>query len=94
MPEVIQAAALAVALSPLVTTPDWESITTLRAESRSRNAEGFMLKRLDSPYGVGRVKGDWWKWKVDPYTVDAVMISKAGQKGPFVGILADRVRGW
>jgi DNA ligase-1 len=33
-----------------------------------------MIKRLDSAYGVGRVKGDWWKWKIDPYSVDAVMI--------------------
>ncbi|MCC6453754.1 MAG: ATP-dependent DNA ligase [Caldilineaceae bacterium] len=61
-------------LSPLVEAPDWQGATSLRAESRSRGAEGFMIKRLDGTYGVGRVKGDWWKWKIDPYTVDAVMI--------------------
>jgi DNA ligase-1 len=61
-------------LSPLVETDNWESVTSLRQESRERGAEGFMIKRLDSAYGVGRVKGDWWKWKIDPFSVDAVMI--------------------
>jgi DNA ligase-1 len=61
-------------LSPLVESDNWESDTTLREESRERGAEGFMIKRLNSAYGVGRVKGDWWKWKIDPFSVDAVMI--------------------
>jgi len=61
-------------LSPVVNAPDWQSIASLREESRERGAEGFMLKRQASAYGVGRVKGDWWKWKIDPYTVDAVLI--------------------
>jgi DNA ligase-1 len=65
---------IACRLSPLVNTPDWEDTTKLREASRSRGAEGFMIKRLESSYGVGRVKGDWWKWKIDPYSVDAVMI--------------------
>ena len=47
---------------------------TARAEPRARDVEGLMLKRLDSPYGVGRQRGDWWKWKIEPYTVDAVLI--------------------
>lgn len=64
----------AFALSPVVTAPNWPAVTTLREESRARGAEGFMLKRRDAPYGVGRKKGDWWKWKIDPFTVDAVMI--------------------
>jgi DNA ligase-1 len=67
-------ATIACRLSPLVDSPDWESLTHLRQESRSRNAEGFMIKRREATYGVGRVKGDWWKWKIDPYSVDAVMI--------------------
>jgi len=49
-------------LSPVVNAPDWQSIASLREESRERGAEGFMLKRQASAYGVGRVKGDWWKW--------------------------------
>jgi DNA ligase-1 len=61
-------------LSPVVDANDWESVTSLRQVSRERGAEGFMIKRMDSPYGVGRVKGDWWKWKIDPFSVDAVMI--------------------
>ena len=49
---------------------------TLRAESRSRGVEGFMLKRRDARYGVGRTKesGTWWKWKIDPMTIDAVLV--------------------
>ena len=43
------------------------------------HAEGFMLKRIDSAYGVGRRRGDWWKWKVLPHTIDAVLI--AAQRG-------------
>ncbi len=46
----------------------------MRDESRQRLVEGLMLKRLGSAYGVGRTRGDWWKWKIDPYTVDAVLI--------------------
>lgn len=64
----------AFALSPIVDAPAWDTAAALREQSRERGAEGFMLKRLASPYGVGRVKGDWWKWKIDPFTVDAVLI--------------------
>jgi DNA ligase-1 len=52
----------------------WDAAIELQRESRSRGAEGLMLKRLASPYRVGRPRGDWWKWKVDPFTVDAVLI--------------------
>ena len=64
----------AIALSPIVAGTDWDAVTVLRDEARARATEGFMLKRRDAPYGVGRKKGDWWKWKVDPFSVDAVMI--------------------
>ncbi|REJ76248.1 MAG: ATP-dependent DNA ligase [Acidobacteria bacterium] len=57
----------------------WEKLDELRDESRSHGVEGFMLKRFDSPYRVGRQRGDWWKWKIDPFTVDAVLIY--AQKG-------------
>ncbi len=66
-------------LSPTVAADSWEALTLARTESRSRSAEGLMLKRLGSPYGVGRRRGDWWKWKVNPLTVDAVLI--AAQRG-------------
>lgn len=61
-------------LSPLAEAPTWEALAALREISRERNAEGFMIKRRDSPYGVGRQVGGWWKWKIAPYTVDAVLI--------------------
>jgi len=62
------------ACSTAMTFATWEECRQRRSESREQGVEGFMLKRLDSPYGVGRVTGSWWKWKIDPYTVDAVMI--------------------
>jgi DNA ligase-1 len=64
----------ALALSPLVEANSWEALAPRRAESRRRGVEGLMLKRRASAYGVGRARGDWWKWKIDPYTVDAVLI--------------------
>jgi DNA ligase-1 len=48
-----------------------------------------MIKRLDGIYGVGRVKGDWWKWKIDPYTVDAVMIYAQPGHGRRAGLYTD-----
>ena len=45
---------------------DWDELTVRRQEARERKVEGFMLKRLGSPYRVGRRRGDWWKWKIEP----------------------------
>ncbi len=61
-------------LSPVIHLPDWETYARLRGNSRDSGVEGFMLKRLDSIYEVGRKRGPWWKWKVEPYSVDAVLI--------------------
>jgi DNA ligase-1 len=61
-------------LSPLVEGGTWDALAQARMQSRERHAEGLMLKRLDAAYGVGRVRGPWWKWKIDPYTVDAVLV--------------------
>lgn len=66
-------------LSPVVGFDSWDELYEMRQRSRDEYAEGFMLKKLDSPYLVGRKRGDWWKWKVDPLSVDAVMIY--AQKG-------------
>jgi DNA ligase-1 len=60
--------------SPLVAMATWEDARSAYARSRDMLAEGLMLKRLDAAYGVGRRKGGWWKWKVEPYSIDAVMI--------------------
>ena len=60
-------------LSHALEIPDWEAATQERERSREKRSEGLMLKKKDAPYRVGRKKGDWWKWKVDPLTVDAVL---------------------
>ncbi len=61
-------------LSPVVRAGGWSAVQAAYAQARERAAEGLMLKRLDAPYGVGRRKGGWWKWKVAPFTADAVLI--------------------
>ncbi len=63
----------------IVQAATWEDLAAKREESRSLGVEGFMLKHRGSPYRVGRHRGDWWKWKIDPLTVDCVLIY--GQKG-------------
>ena len=66
-------------LSPVIAFNNWEELQNTRTRSRSMNAEGIMLKRKSSTYQVGRKVGDWWKWKIDALTIDAVMIY--AQKG-------------
>lgn len=61
-------------LSPQVEFGAWPELLTARARSRDFDSEGIMLKRKDSIYRDGRRRGDWWKWKIDPLTVDAVLI--------------------
>jgi DNA ligase-1 len=61
-------------VSPVLEEDDWARLADLRTKARSQGVEGLMVKRRDSAYRAGRRRGDWWKWKVDPYTVDAVMI--------------------
>lgn len=61
-------------LSKVIDHRSWEELAELRENAREQFSEGIMLKRKDSPYRSGRKKGDWWKWKVDPLTIDAVMI--------------------
>lgn len=60
--------------SPAIPFAAWEDLATTRATARDHRAEGLMLKRLSGPYHAGRRRGDWWKWKLDPLTIDAVMI--------------------
>jgi DNA ligase 1 len=66
-------------LSPIVDAPSWTELTNAWTASRDVLAEGLMLKGCNSSYGVGRRRGDWWKWKVLPHTIDAVLI--AAQRG-------------
>ncbi len=66
-------------LSPVIDLNNWADLASIRERSRDIGSEGIMLKRKDSVYQVGRKRGDWWKWKIDPLTIDAVMIY--AQKG-------------
>lgn len=75
--------------SPVIETDSWSALTTLRAGSRAMNSEGLMLKKLDSLYHSGRKRGDWWKWKINPYTLDAVMIYAQKGSGRRAGFFTD-----
>jgi len=65
---------VALVLSPVIDCATWNEVRAVRSRSRSNNSEGVMLKRKDSVYETGRRRGNWWKWKVDPLTVDGVLI--------------------
>jgi DNA ligase-1 len=60
-------------VSERLTFDSWEAVTEERLRSRELRSEGLMLKRHPSAYQVGRKKGDWWKWKIEPLTIDAVL---------------------
>ncbi|MGG7438123.1 ATP-dependent DNA ligase [Chryseobacterium arthrosphaerae] len=66
-------------LSGSIDFEHWDELKLARENSRSVNSEGLMLKHKNSPYHAGRKKGDWWKWKINPFTIDAVLIY--AQKG-------------
>ncbi len=66
-------------ITEAVEAVSWDGLAVIREKSRLLGVEGFMMKRRDSPYRVGRHRGDWWKWKIDPLTIDAVLIY--AQKG-------------
>jgi DNA ligase-1 len=66
-------------ISALIKFNSWDELAVIREQSRTMIAEGIMLKRKSATYQVGRKRGDWWKWKIDPLSVDAVMIY--AQKG-------------
>jgi DNA ligase-1 len=78
-------------LSPLVTAANWDELALLRSGSRERSVEGMMLKARDAQYGVGRTKdvGTWWKWKIDPYSVDAVLIYAQSGHGRRASLYTD-----
>ncbi len=69
----------AIQISEIINFNSWNSLAEIRKKSREMNSEGIMLKRKNSDYKVGRKRGDWWKWKIDPLTIDCVMVY--AQKG-------------
>ena len=66
-------------ISPIIEYNSWEELSIIRSRSRDIGSEGIMLKRKNSIYQVGRKRGDWWKWKIDPLVIDAIMVY--AQKG-------------
>lgn len=80
---------LPLGLSPDLPFATWESLTGTRRDARAARAEGVMLKRATSPYHVGRKRGDWWKWKLDPWSVDAVMIYAQAGHGRRANLFTD-----
>ena len=75
--------------SPVVHADSWAELAEQRSRSRQLAVEGLMIKRIDSTYGVGRKRGEWWKWKIDPYSVDAVLIYAQPGSGKRASLLTD-----
>ncbi|MDN3919169.1 ATP-dependent DNA ligase [Roseateles violae] len=80
---------LGMAVSPLVEAADWATLAGARERSRERRVEGLMLKHRDSAYGIGRTVGAWWKWKVAPLSVDAVLIYAQAGHGRRANLFTD-----
>ena len=78
-------------ISPIERLASWQEFAILRTESRQRGVEGFMLKRLDAAYGTGRTKADglWWKWKIEPMTIDGVLIYAQAGHGRRASLYTD-----
>jgi DNA ligase-1 len=88
---VAQAAQPQLRISPLVQAQSWPQLAAIREESRARGVEGVMLKAAAAQYGVGRTKdvGTWWKWKIDPYSVDAVLVYAQAGHGRRASLYTD-----
>ena len=84
-------AATRMKLSPVERQSSWAGFAELRKQSRARGVEGFMLKRLDAAYGTGRTKADglWWKWKIEPMTIDCVLIYAQAGHGRRASLYTD-----
>jgi DNA ligase-1 len=76
-------------VSPEVRAPSWDELRELRSESRGRFVEGLMLKHRASAYGTGRQRGVWWKWKIEPYTFDGVLVYAQPGRGRRANLYTD-----
>jgi DNA ligase 1 len=76
-------------LSEQLTLSAWEQLEPLRQQARAAGAEGLMLKALDSPYLSGRKRGHWWKHKLDPFTLDAVLLYAQAGSGRRANLFTD-----
>lgn len=79
----------ALRISERVPGATWAEWAAARDASRAHGVEGLILKRLSSPYGAGRRRGDWWKWKIEPFTVDAVMTQAHPGHGKRASLFTD-----
>lgn len=75
--------------SPAIPFTTWQGLSAARATARDHRAEGLMLKHRAGPYHAGRKKGDWWKWKLDPLSIDAVMIYAQAGHGRRANLYTD-----
>lgn len=76
-------------LSPTLSTSTWDEVTNLHQQAREQLTEGLMLKRKSSHYGVSRTRGDWWKWKIDPFHIDAVLVYAQSGSGKRASLFTD-----
>ena len=76
-------------LSPSLGFESWTALADIRSTARAHHAEGLMIKNRQSRYEVGRKKGAWWKWKLDPLTIDAVMIYAQAGHGRRANLYTD-----
>lgn len=76
-------------LSELITDKNWQELKSFRANARDYFCEGLMLKKKDATYKIGRKKGDWWKWKTEPLTIDAVLLYAMGGHGRRANLYTD-----
>jgi len=81
-------------VSPMIVAETWKALAAVRDEARALGREGLILKAREGAYGVGRRKGDdrtdvWWKWKLDPMSVDAVLIYAQRGSGRRSGVYSD-----
>lgn len=86
---VARARSVSLMVSPVLVPAGWGAARALRAEARKRGVEGLMLKRRGGAYGVGRTKGEWWKWKIDPLTVEAVLVAAQSGHGRRASLFTD-----
>jgi DNA ligase-1 len=76
-------------ISPLIEFKNINDLKKIRDKARLDKVEGIMIKRKNSVYLTGRKKGDWWKWKTDPYTIDCVLIYAQAGHGRRGGLYTD-----
>jgi DNA ligase-1 len=76
-------------VSDVIDAPTWADAAAHRERAAQHGVEGLMLKRLESPYHTGRKRGDWWKWKVEPYVLDAVLLYAQAGHGRRASLFTD-----